>query len=542
MIESTKKNILFQALIVLSLLQLCHCVPRQKILERQKIENLNIRQDAADKAFQKGHYAALKEAEAIYAFLLSEYSGNTAIPVDLFKTRLLLALRSKELGIPGTGFEKKAAELLENALVPKEMDSYLKIVLLANTSLPGITGERSGKGDNSLEKYFEWARDNADRISEELENKAGEPFFAYLHLTLYENFLYWVKKKPDFKAYKEQFADRPILRYILALVPQIDPAGLEDLLKSEPDFHEALFFLGQYALASGKLFTADSLLKKSLNTFPGSISCLMSLAKISFALEEYSSALTLYEKVLSALPSYRDALLGQAITQSYLGKHENALTTCRTIQELGMYYMGESFYWTAWNYQQMGLLEQASVSIENAKKYLYGNYEVLLLSGIIDFGLNKMKSAEKNFKDVLQISALDVEANFHLGKIAALNNDWASSGESFLIAAKGGKNTEDALKKRIKDIQESAFSGERKERMIRKKELQLRSTKIKTATAFYNAAAGFYNAGQLKKSLECAVESSHHPRFKETAEKLIQKIKKLSSRSVLARKPSLLAF
>lgn len=523
--KNIRDHILVYTCLFYSLLFFSGCAAKQKLFQKEISKNTSMRMEAADKAFQRGHFFSLKEAEEIYGALWKENTNDAASALKLYQTRILLALRAKEMGIPGTAYQKQAAELLENTQFPEEMSTALNIVYFTRYNLPGITGQLPETENIKLENAFDWARHNIDRINKLLEDKSEDPFFAYLHLTLYDQLLYFIKKKPDFDAYKKRFAGSPLVLYKLALVPQIDPAGLESLLDRDPDFHEIPFFLGSYALALRNLFTADKLLRKSREHFPGSLSCLISLARISFALEEYSLSSGLYEKILEELPAYRDALLEKAICSSYMGKHEEALSACGTLQSLGMYYLGESFYWTAWNYQQMELPEKAAAAVEEAEKYLYGNYDLNLLSGVIDFRLKKLTSAEKSFKDVLKIVHLDVEANFYLGKIAAIRRQWADSGEYFRKSARGGINTAEALERRIKEIEDSAFTGDRKDRMLRKKTRQLRRMRIKTATAFYNAAAGFYNAGRLEDSRVCAMEARGHPLFEEKAEKLINMIK-----------------
>lgn len=187
--------------------------------------------------------------------------------------------------------------------------------------------------------------------------------------------------------------------------------------------------------------------------------------------------------------------------------------------------MGEFSYWSAWNLQQLSLYEQAVPEIEKAQKYLYRNYEVLLLSGLIYFGLKDFERAEEDLKIVLE-HTLDLEAAFHLGKIYAHKNKWEESGQYFETAAQAGKKEQNFLEQKILEFEESELSEERKNRIIQKKNLQLKHLKLKTATAYYNAAAGFFNAGQYKEVITCASQAYLHPSLRNLADELLRKVEK----------------
>ncbi|MBN2246931.1 MAG: tetratricopeptide repeat protein, partial [Candidatus Aminicenantes bacterium] len=396
-----------------------HCTMKRKTLEIEQINHQEEMLITADQAYQTGSYYNLKKAEAIYTKMASEEPSSLQIHEKLIKTLLLLALRSKELGLPSAYFEKKAQQLFTSMPSLSAIDRYFPVVLATQSNLPGASPQQSIEDHISLTRHLNWIRKNADPINDELKIKAvQDTFFAYLLLSFHENFNPWIKEKLDVDTIKKVHPDSPIIQYKLALVPKIDDDRLKEMLLEYPDFHEMHFFLGGCFLASGEILTAENHYKQMLQYFPDCTTCLMGLSRINFALEEYQECIGIYDKVLSLLPTFQDVYLGKIICLSYLGKHHEALAICQENQERKDYLMGEFSYWSAWNLQQLGLYDQAVPKIEKAQKYLYRNYEVLLLSGLIYFGLKDYEHAEKDLADVL-VHTLDLEAAFHLGKIYA---------------------------------------------------------------------------------------------------------------------------
>ena len=142
--------------------------------------------------------------------------------------------------------------------------------------------------------------------------------------------------------------------------------------------------LGSLNLREGYALTAEKNLLKALEHIPSSISILKNLAQIAYRLEEFEESLAYNDRILSLAPSYRDALLGKAICLSYLGRHDEAVALLNHLIELGMYLMGESHYWLAWNLNETGLLEPA---MDNVKRAIF--YRALRWLSRIEIGLER---------------------------------------------------------------------------------------------------------------------------------------------------------
>ena len=521
--KSLKIFFIFSLLIFLPL-----CVPREKIeIPPQQLQELKSKIEEAEILFKKGSYSCLKESLRIYQDLLSFPAYQRKIRENLLKTSLILCLRENELGLINDRYFQEAYNLIQNYPYLSEFSIYLELIQINSAEARGSAGNIF-KNEDSVDRFFKWIKENVERLNKDLKEKSrSEEFFAYFYLHLNSEFPYHIKEKDGFSRFYEIFPNSSLIHYKLALFPKVNQKKLKELLKKETSFHETYYFLGEIELMLGKLISAEKNFLKANKNFPRSLSVTISLTKIYFAFEEFEKCLEFNEKALDLSPDYRDALLGKAICLCYLGRNEEAIEMLNKLIELGMYLMGETHYWLAWNWNELEKYEDAWKEIENAKKYLIGNHEVNSLSGIIAFKKGNLDEAEKDFKEALRMNPSSCESAFYLGKICARRGNWKDSGLYFERAASCQERIEDALEKKTKEIENSDFSEERKKKLILRKKMQERKTRLTKATSFYNAAAGYFNAGEKKRSLSLAQKAALHSSFKEKADKLIESIKKL---------------
>ena len=210
---------------------------------------------------------------------------------------------------------------------------------------------------------------------------------------------------------------------------------------------------------------------------------------------------------------------------SYLGRHGEAIDICNNILTLGKYYLGESYYWLAWNRNELEQWEKAWENIETSKKYLIGHGEVYFLAGLIALNLNRLDVAEKNLLEAKKRDDSDGDPLYYLGKIKNIQKDWLNAGAYFEMAGRRFGIKEEMIQERISAIKDSLFSEERKKIHLARKTNQLKKMQLTKATSWYNAAAGFYNAGYTEKAQELAEKAASHSALKDDAEKLINLIK-----------------
>ena len=510
------------------------CSQKKPEFSPQQLTTFNLLSTEADMFYENGSYVSLKKAFVIYEDQQFFPAFQNRTLRKLVKTALLLAIREYELSIIGDEYLTKALDLIDSFPVLSEFSSYAAIVFYSQRRDSGILrrGSRIPRIElikqYNLDDYYTWINKNFVSLNADLKDKAeSEEFYAYFYLTLKASFPYNIKDEDNSSRFLDIFPNSPLIQYKLSVFPKFDQKRMETLLQNDPDFYEAHFFLGEMSLNLGNTLTAEKSLLKAYEKIPTSISLLTLLTKIHFFLEEFDECLEYNEKILTITPEYRDSLLGKAICLGYLNRHEEALDILQTLIELGMYLMGESHYWLAWNKHELGQLEPAWENIKRALNYLIGHYEVHSLAGIIAFDMSKIEASEEQFKKSLWINKGDCEASFYMGKIFSLRNNWEQSGIHFENAALCNAGMERALQEKIKELEDSALAPSRKEKLFIKKKIQMKKVRLTKATAYYNAAAGYFNAGQGKKALELALNVKDSKTLKPKVEELIKKIKEL---------------
>ncbi len=491
----------------------------------QQMSQFNFEVKKADDYFKKGSYLSLKKAFDIYERFISTPAFRVKIQAKYVKSALLIVFRQNELQIKDQTYLDKAQELADNTPALAGFLPYLKAVGIMRRYHKGLANSNTND-DSELDLYIDWINDNINILNENAKkNAAYNTFFAYLYTVLNENFRYRMKDKANLSTLLKKYSGSAIMQYKMSIFPKLDQKGLEALLISVPDFYEAYHYLGRIELQRGRLLKAEANYLKMSAWIPESLSNLLALTKVYFSLEEFDRCLQFNQKVLDIDPTYRDALLGKAISLSFLGRHEEAISVCHNLIQLGKYNMGEAYYWLAWNENELKNIDAAQENCEKAKKYLIGHYEVLFLSGVIAYEKADFKRAEKEFKAVLKLNPAYCEAAFYLGNIYAQNEDWERSGSLFESSAQCSLSRESAIRAKIKEIEESSLTKERKTRHLRKKKLQLVTIRLSRATALYNAAAGYFHTDKKAKALALAQKAAQHPNFREKAEQLVQQIK-----------------
>lgn len=517
-------------LIVFLFILLSFCAPKKKIEIAPQVVEYQNKEKEADTLFKKGSYTCLKEAFQIYHDLLSEPNYQEQTKEKLIKTGLLLTLREKELGVLKNKYLEQPSDIIKGSPSLPEFSLYLEIINLIPRETKGATQDTSADVSR-VSTTWDKLKKNINKWNEQLKEKSEtDEFFAYLYISLNRSFPFHIKtkEKQDFSRLLEVFPDSPMIQYILSLYPKENQKSLEELIQKEPRFYEAYYFLGEMALKRKQLITAEKNFLKAYEQIPESSSTIISLASIYFSFEELEKSLEFHEEALRMAPAYRAALLGKALCQGYLGKNEEAIEILNMLIKLGKYYMGDAHYWLAWNHNELENLNEAWENIEKAMNYFVGYSQVLSLAGIIAFKKENLEVAEENLKEALELDRSNCEASYYLGKVYAVYQDWKESGIYFEKAALCNEGKEKKLEDKIKEIENSDFSEERKERLIKKKRIQLRKTILTKATFFYNAAAGYFNAGMKEQALRLAQKATLHSALKEKAEELILKIKQLN--------------
>lgn len=499
--------------------------PKKPQVTPQQLAQFNLRIKEAEAQLSRSNYLGMRQAYRIYYELLSFPAFRQKTGESYMHTTLLLALREKELGILDSNIITQAQAVIAQNLQYQGFKKYLDIVSRIPIKTKGITGGGIGS-DSEMDDYFEWIKTNVEPINAHLqENSSTSELFAYLYIAFQGAYWHRFDEQDDMSSLKDLYPISPLIRFKLSIYPTLDPIGLTALLNDQSELYEAELFLGDVELSQGNVLSAEKRYLKAFEYIPESTSAAISLANVCFHLEEFDRCLEYNDLALELAPEYRDAILGKAMSLGYLGRHEEAMIELQKLMDLGKYYIGETYYWTAWNLNEMGRTDEAGFNVKKAKNYLIGHQEVMSLSGLVAYQQKRLDQAEQDFTEALKLNPYECESAFYLGKICSDRKEWAESGQFFERAAICNHQTEATLNARIQEIEESAMSDARKEKHIRKKKTQLLQTIRTKATAYYNAAAGFYNAKMLERALLMAEKAAEHPITRDKAQELITTIK-----------------
>ena len=115
-------------------------------------------------------------------------------------------------------------------------------------------------------------------------------------------------------------------------------------------------------------------------------------------------------------PTHPEATIGRAVSLSRLERSEEAIETATRLIDGGQWLLGEAYYWRAWNHLRLRTFQLARADADRART-LMSNSAVLVLSGVIEWRLGRLESAEKDFEGALAIDLGECEAAFDLGVV-----------------------------------------------------------------------------------------------------------------------------
>jgi len=328
---------------------------------------------AADRLVDEGCYACLQEAFRIY-----EAVADTA---KQFSTALLLAMREKELGLDAAPWVERA-----RLLATPESTTYLDIV----SAIPWTTV--------AVAADFEAPRPPVERV-QEWQAFLARPGSNSL-LDAYARQALTCSRPGGVPSLDDDPAGRAVLQYRLGICGIAQRARLDTVFAASPRFVEVGFFLARIEMVNGtaqqRISRALPLLTDAHAAIPNAPVITVTLANVWRARNEFARALTLYDEALMVRPTQRDALLGRAMTLTYLGRGEEAIATATKMIELGTWYLGDAYYWRAWNLYQRDQLEAAADDVVSAKQ-LQRSGALLTLSGMIAYDQMRRIDARRDF-------------------------------------------------------------------------------------------------------------------------------------------------
>ena len=377
------------------------CASRARVPPAPSIAVLD---EAVGELIRRGCYRCLEQAYG--------HAQARGVRQEAFEAAALLALRSKELGLPSNVWFERARAL--GAADPSR-SPYLEMVDV-------IPRDRLSENRDAL---FDIGRRNRARASlerwrEQLRVGAGsEAFRTYLDVSLICAFGTLKETTESFSGAVAPVASTPLFQYALGACDATHRARLAALRTYEPDFADADYPLGRYALEDPLNPDIEEGLRRfesAARAFPASPAIAARIGNIHRLWEEWEPALVAYDAALRVAPSHPEATIGRAISLSHLGRSEEAIETATRLIDGGQWLLGEAHYWRGWNHLRLNNLHRARTDADRART-LMSNAAVLVLSGVIEWRLGRLQSAAKDFEGAVAADLGECEAAFNLGVV-----------------------------------------------------------------------------------------------------------------------------
>ncbi len=326
-----------------------------------------------------------------------------------FEAAALLVLRSKELGLPFEEWRVKA-----RAAAP-EGEAHALYLTMADAIAPDRFSEERY---TLFELGVRNARASVPAWRERLRSgPASELFRSYLDLSLVCTFGRVGENAESFTGELDPMAQVPLYQYTLGICDAGKAPHLTALRTAQPDFVDADYALGRYLIedpASGDQEGGLRRLQSAAAAFPRSPAMAVWIGNTHRGWEEWPAALEAYDAALALVPNHPDALVGRTVALSQLGRAQDAIQTATRVIENGQWMVGEAYYWRAWNQLRLGNLPMAREDADRARTQM-SNARVYVLSGVIEWRMRRLETAERDFQQAVTIDFGECEGAFDLG-------------------------------------------------------------------------------------------------------------------------------
>jgi tetratricopeptide (TPR) repeat protein len=361
----------------------------------------SVREDAAG-LIRHGCYRCLEQA-----FARAEAGGA---PTQAFEAAALLVLRSKELGLPTEPWLGRARKLAA-------ADVSLAPSLAMVEAIPPhpMSDDRDALFDVRARTQ---ARTSLAGWRESLHDGTTSSLFRmYLDVALVCGFGTLKANAESFTGQLDADARAPIYQYRVGICDSAHAERLKTLRAADADFVDADFALGRYALDDPVSPDQEEALRRlhsARTAFPKSPAIAVTLGNVYRRWEEWSNALAAYDGALAGSPRHPEALIGRVISLSHLVRPQEAIATASQLIDAGQWHLGEAYYWRAWNQLRLEQHDLARGDADRAKT-LMSNAAVFVLSGVIEWRLRRLETAEQEFQSAIAIDFGECEAALDLG-------------------------------------------------------------------------------------------------------------------------------
>lgn len=485
----------------------------------------------ADTLLEAGCHQCLQEALATYTSVAAQKNAPPAAAIGAFRAAVLLTLRAKELGMP---VEPALSEARRWAAGRSGAEPGRLAPAAYLDALALVDGEVSGLVPEERERRNAARRATWPSVAGQLPASRAvlTPFLA---TDLLAQYVALAVDCEDARARKQinhtevlSRYPQPLMRFRVALcgVPGL---RMDPLRQADPRWLDTLFFEGRFEMSrfpAPDVGRAAQFFESARTAFPTSDAITLALGHAKNALEAFEEALAAFDSVLAAQPTHREALLGRLLSLSYMRRHYDAIRTATQMIALGMYYVGDAYYWRAWNRYQVHDLPNAWTDVEEARKLMV-NTAVYTLAGFIAYAQRELDIAIDRLARAYQMDNTNCEAAWTEGMVHVDKEAWEQSSDRFTSAAGCFAADARAARETIATTREATWSEADKARRIATAQKRADTSDHRRAQSAFNAASSYLRLGQKAEALRFVDLAAQHPLLEEKAAALRVTIEKL---------------
>jgi tetratricopeptide (TPR) repeat protein len=481
----------------------------------------------AEALMAEGCYTCLKESLAVFEKHLQAKQPAVGVHEHAFDAALLIALREKELGIPGDAAMTKARQLVTPAR--QVVFDAANLIIGDTTALdPEQRALVSGRNRPPL------APDNATRRAlDPLPQADLAAKYVALSIDCEQQKLI---DSVDMRAMTANYGGVPLMQFRLSTCGRPGAPNVATLREFNPRWTDTLYWEGRRELASSLGRAIDfpkalGLLAQGREAFPSSIMLTLSWANTNMAAEEFESALSGYDDVIKMFPTHRDALNGRMQSVSYLLRHQDGIAAATRLLDLGTWHIGDAYYWRAWNRYNIKEYDPAWEDVENAIKGL-SNSRVYMLAGLIAYSRKTLPIAVERFDHAFVIDPSACDATWMSGLASIDLNDLSVAAPKFSRGMTCFTSSARALRQDLEGIEgaiakRATPATAREQRNMERLKRDAENADEKSAQSAFNGAQCYARIGQKTMALSHVDWAIAHPRMREKAEQLKAAIEKL---------------
>jgi tetratricopeptide (TPR) repeat protein len=499
------------------------CAARRPALTASQLADVT----RAEALVHAGCYRCLQEAYEIYTGLAGR-SPDRAVR-GAFDVTLLMAVREKEVGVPADRSLTRARTLLSRlsrSPASGGTQATLDPAILLEAA-EAFVGDLSGLDSDERQQRTERsdqpepaAAATAELARTLLKSATTSEAAAYLALAIDCD-------QPPSRRLIDQTALRtyaaagsPLMRYRVAICSDGQPTSLTQLREADPRWADTFFFEGRYEMGSPSRspepVRAAALLTSASEAFPESIAVRLMLANAQEMNGDFAASLASFDRILVLKPAHVDARLGRVRTLTYLARADEAIKAATELIDLGMWHVGDAYYWRAWNIYQTHRLEPAWADVQHAMR-LRANTAVYALAGSIAYARKDLDTAVGHFDRAFEMDSTNCPAVSSAGLVHTDQAAWQPAAESFSKAASCYALAASTARKELTTLEQSALEPALKTRRMSSARKRIESGEALAGQSALSAARSFVESGQSRLALDYIDLAERHPATRDQA-------------------------